>query len=82
LCGLDNAGKTTLLNRLENHVKTCDNPLATEVPEADNLSSIATVGVDDVTIILENTKYKIIDVSGQDVFRVHWKTLFVIIMLI
>jgi GTPase SAR1 family protein len=79
---LDNAGKTTLLSRLVDHVNTCQtqtgkDPLMTEVPETEDLSTNPTVGVDDVTITLENTKYKVIDVSGQDAFRVHWKTLFV-----
>ncbi|KAH7820030.1 ArlL2, unspecified Arf-like protein 2 [Monocercomonoides exilis] len=84
-CGLDNAGKTTILNRIQNHIAhvstdstpgQSNDPTARDFGEAaaEEMESVPTIGIETATITLGETTVNVLDFSGRKQFRIHWKT--------
>ncbi|KAL0207333.1 hypothetical protein P9112_011961 [Eukaryota sp. TZLM1-RC] len=65
ICGLSNAGKTTLIKRLAHQDK--------DLPQ---LESVPTIGLNTEKIVLENTSFNLLDMSGAKPFRGHWRSYF------
>jgi len=59
MCGLDNAGKTSILNYLK---------------RGEFYGTIATMGVNYEVLKLEKLKLSVVDLGGQEVFRQFWPT--------
>ncbi|KAI9838093.1 MAG: hypothetical protein M1819_006249 [Sarea resinae] len=68
LLGLDNAGKTTLLEQIKSQFSSLAQP-----PEP-NLKTVPTVGQNVSTITLQNLYLKIWDVGGQHSLRKLWQS--------
>ncbi|KAA6403639.1 MAG: putative ADP-ribosylation factor [Streblomastix strix] len=84
-CGLDGAGKTTLLRRIRTHIQEIEDqgdpnddtkdPMQHEVRAAkvEEMDTVPTIGVEAYQLQLRGLPLNILDLSGQEAFRVHWK---------
>ncbi len=73
LLGLDNAGKTTLLQRVGTGVQTNDRSRPCHVPSDILRPGIPTVGFNMASICVGRFTFDAWDVGGQDILRPLWR---------
>nr|QXF29095.1 ArlX2 [Paratrimastix pyriformis] len=85
ICGLNGVGKTTLCRRIFSHAQTLPNTVSDPadpspeglppVPAAsdEEMAAVPTIGVDTIPITVGGKTFNILDMSGQQAFRVHWQ---------